>query len=284
MKQKDDIKVYVVGGDIAYANVINKPFKIVTDMNLADVIIFTGGADVDPDFYGQEIGQCTNYDRKRDLFEAREFREASKRKRLLLGICRGAQFLTVMNEGILIQHVTNHGVSKGHEIFVPTENRSFNITSTHHQMMYPFNLDDDEYVIIAYSKNLSDTYLDGYDSEMIKPNNFVEPEIVYYPKTNSLCIQGHPEYMPKNSDAVRFINGLIDELIEDKSNYVIVENEKPAPIDIAMERLRNELINVGAAGDMGLVEAVVPIEAVRGDHLHLGDDEFERFVNELRLR
>lgn len=82
-------------------------------------------------------------------------------------------------------------------------------------MLYPFNMPQDDYRIIAKaSTNLSKTYLNGYDDEKSLPSNFVEPEIVWYPKTNCLCIQGHPEYMDKKSEAVRFINVLVEELLD----------------------------------------------------------------------
>lgn len=71
----------------------------------------------------------------------------------------------------------------------------YNITSSHHQMLYPFDLNEKDYKLIAYSEYFqSKTYLDGKNEEINLPNNFLEPEIVYYKNTNSLCIQGHPEW------------------------------------------------------------------------------------------
>ena len=226
----DRIKVCVIGDQTWCADLIKREHSLTTKMNEADVIIFTGGEDVYPGMYNEEVGQFTSYNDERDYEEESKFRKAKKLKRLLLGICRGSQFLTVMNEGKLIQHVSGHGLAGTHKIFIPSENRHIDITSTHHQMMWPFNLPEEDYSIIAHAEGLSSTYLNGYNDEKSIPNNFVEPEIVYYPKTNSLCIQGHPESMDKNSDAVKFINLLIEELIEDKSGYVYIENiDEPAP-------------------------------------------------------
>ena len=123
----------------------------------------------------------------------------------------------------MIQHVSGHGIGGMHKIFIPSENRSIDITSTHHQMMWPFNLKEEDYSIIAHANGLSSTYLDGWNEERILPENFVEPEIVYYPKTNCLCIQGHPEYMDKKSDAVKFINLLVDDLLVEESNYIHID-------------------------------------------------------------
>jgi gamma-glutamyl-gamma-aminobutyrate hydrolase PuuD len=226
----NNIKVYIVGDQIWYADFIKREHSLTTNMNEADVIIFTGGEDVFPGMYDEDTGRYTSYNDERDHEEEAKFKKAKKLKRLMVGICRGAQFLTAMNGGKLVQHVSGHGLAGTHKILIPSENRHIDITSTHHQMMWPFNLPEEDYSIIAHTEGLSSTYLNGWDEERRLPDNFVEPEIVYYPKTNSLCIQGHPESMDKNSNAVKFINLLIDELIEDKSGYVFIDNiNDPAP-------------------------------------------------------
>jgi hypothetical protein len=62
--------------------------------------------------------------------------------------------------------------------------------------MYPYNLPKKHYEIIAHSTYFrSNTYLDGDNKEIDIPKDFLECEIVYYPNTNSLAIQGHPEMM-----------------------------------------------------------------------------------------
>jgi hypothetical protein len=74
-------------------------------------------------------------------------------------------------------------------------------------MMYPFDMESSKYQIIGHSKyHLSDKYLNGKDQNIELPSNFVEPEIVYYPETKSLCIQGHPEMnsCPENTQQMIF--------------------------------------------------------------------------------
>jgi GMP synthase-like glutamine amidotransferase len=163
--------------------------------SIPDLILFTGGEDVNPIYYNENTNSKTNYNSDRDKFEKSNLFEKYKNIPKL-GICRGAQFLTVMSGGKLIQHVENHGISGTHEIewCYPITTQVTSITSTHHQMMNPFNLDPNDYSILACSKYFrSDVYLNGNDEQITIPKNFVEPEIVYYPKTMSLCIQGHPE-------------------------------------------------------------------------------------------
>ena len=216
------IKVYIVGGDRSYAELFLDEIKIVKDIKDANVVLFTGGEDVHPDFYGEDVGRLTSTNKKRDEIELALFKEARKYNKLCVGICRGSQLLTVLSGGGLIQHVSNHAKSGTHKIHLINEGVDIDITSTHHQMMYPFWLNKKKYDIIAKStKDLSTTYLDGNDREKRLPPDFVECEIVYYKTTNCLCIQGHPEYMPKDSSAVRYINVLIREYLEDTMNISI---------------------------------------------------------------
>lgn len=225
------IKVYVVGGDKSYTKLFLDEIKIVPKIKEADVVLFTGGEDIYPGYYGEDKGSYTSTNKERDRLESISFEEAMQYNKLCLGICRGGQLLTTLSGGALIQHVTNHGLSGTHKIHLMNEGVDIDITSTHHQMMWPFNLPKDSYVIIAKStKDLSTTYLNGDDREKKLPSDFVECEIVYYKYTNCLCIQGHPEYMPKDSTAVRYINVLIREYLEDTVEIIPeIENEVEAP-------------------------------------------------------
>tara|TARA_R110002050_G_scaffold155734_1_gene283680 strand:- start:11800 stop:12486 length:687 start_codon:yes stop_codon:yes gene_type:complete len=162
-----------------------------------DLILFTGGADVSPSYYGENIGKHTIVNEKRDSKEFDLFHKFRRTPKL--GICRGAQFLTVASGGKLIQHVDNHAIHGTHPISVTEPafdmiNEQILITSTHHQMMFPYNLSKSKFNLIAFSsKFLSPNYYNGNDNIITVDNNFLEPEIVYYKETNALAIQGHPE-------------------------------------------------------------------------------------------
>lgn len=194
-----------------------------------DLLVFTGGADVNPSYYNDKKGKYTHVNNKRDEIEfniGSHYRYAFTPK---LGICRGAQLLTVVNKGKLIQHVTGHSLS--HEISVSLpyvsnikpeyydeglvdeidNSLTLSMTSTHHQMMYPYNLKDNDYELIAWSTYfLSEVYLNGNNEEYNIKSGFLEPEIVYYKKYKSLCIQGHPEYGTCDKKTVELCLDLID--------------------------------------------------------------------------
>jgi gamma-glutamyl-gamma-aminobutyrate hydrolase PuuD len=174
-----------------------------------DLALFTGGEDVNPLYYNESQGNRTQCNPDRDKVEKAMYNAVDK-KTFKLGICRGSQLLTVLSGGKLVQHVENH--TRAHTIIskYPEHHCKFIITSTHHQMMYPFLMKKENYDIIAYSEYyLSNTYLNGKNEEISIPDDFVEPEIVFYKDSNALCIQGHPEMASCPDDTKNMVKNLI---------------------------------------------------------------------------
>ena len=69
-----------------------------------DGILFTGGEDVDPSFYGEEKRHESVQDnRSRDEFEFALLKAAMARRAPILGICRGVQMINVGFGGTLYQ-------------------------------------------------------------------------------------------------------------------------------------------------------------------------------------
>lgn len=202
------MKVFVVGGDIHYANWI-KNCQLVDDPKKAQIVIFTGGADVDPSMYGCEKHPRTWSNIERDKKEKVLF-EILKLDQLVLGICRGSQFLCTMNGGLLVQDVINHAIWGTHEITNGKD--TYQITSTHHQMQYPYNLSEEDYEVLYWANGRSHGY---YAGDKINPNIITEkgePEIVLYHKEGRpkcLAIQGHPEMM-EYGELHDMLNNLIE--------------------------------------------------------------------------
>jgi GMP synthase-like glutamine amidotransferase len=173
----------------------------------ADVALFTGGSDVTPSMYGSLKSRRTWNDEGRDTLEAKIFATCEDLGIMKLGICRGAQFLTVMSGGSLIQDVTDHGVS--HEVFTK-DKKTFILSSTHHQMMNPWGGTCPKFDLLAWSEGRSNHYLNGADdNDEVFAKREIEPEIVWYPATQALCIQAHPEIMNPNSTGVEYCRQLV---------------------------------------------------------------------------
>lgn len=74
-----------------------------------DGFFFTGGVDVDPARYGEEItGEGVEIDAARDAFEFALYEAVKDSGKPILGVCRGIQFLNVARGGTLHQHIEGH--------------------------------------------------------------------------------------------------------------------------------------------------------------------------------
>lgn len=117
-----------------------------------------------------------------------------------------------MNGGKLVQNVCNHATGFTHGI--SDGKKIYQITSTHHQMQYPFNLEQKDYDLLFTSYGTESNFYEGNGIDpYILPSR--EPEIVLYHKENlpkCLAVQGHPEMIP-DSPVAKMINNLVKDLV-----------------------------------------------------------------------
>jgi gamma-glutamyl-gamma-aminobutyrate hydrolase PuuD len=167
------------------------------------ILFFGSGVDIHPRIYNQPIGRWTQRPHdERDNREIECWKEVVSKGIGNVGICRGAQLITALNGGKLYQHVDNHA-GMNHAVSFWDGRTQQSTTSAHHQMMdlSGFN-EGKDYLLLAWaSVRRSPEYLNGWNEKESAPP--VEPEVVYYPKTNSLCVQGHPEWMKLDSPFVQ---------------------------------------------------------------------------------
>lgn len=199
-------KLYVVGEDGGYSEPYLRLFDVTPNYQEAAVALFTGGEDVDPSVYGEQNVQSYS-SVPRDQYEIGWFKLLKEAKIPMLGICRGAQLLTALTGGKLFQHVDNHGLRAGHDIYTETGEK-YHMTSVHHQMMRPAG----NYKLIAWTPKRSLRYVAG-DGVQGSHELGKDPEIVFYPEIRALCIQGHPEYLPDNHRTNYYVRGLIKEYL-----------------------------------------------------------------------
>ncbi len=169
-------------------------FEFTASLEDADVIIFGGGADIEPSTYGEKEGSRTYSSPERERREKKDFEKGLKLGKKMYGTCRGLQFLCAMAGGKLIQDVTGHGGDHSMTTFDGVKIRT---NSIHHQMINPYNLKPGkEYKILGWtSKRISTRYLGAKDRSVALPVEFKEIEAAYFPKINAMGIQGHPEMM-----------------------------------------------------------------------------------------
>ena len=186
--------VYIEYSSPEYEQMFRKAgFSVVHGSREAPFICFTGGSDVSPHFYGEQRHPYSSVDVYRDERESDLYQYAIANSIPMVGICRGGQFLNVMNSGKMYQHIEGHGGS--HYMQDQITKECILVSSTHHQMMRPTK----EALIVASTdicvKAKEHMTLLGKNPKIIS-NTEKEPdiEVVFYPTTNSLCFQPHPEF------------------------------------------------------------------------------------------
>ena len=153
-----------------------------------DLMVFTGGADVNPELYGEERYVLSRFDEARDQADIDMYLMCLETGIPMLGICRGAQFLHVMNGGKLYQDVDEH--QGAHDMWdCKAKAMVHRVSSVHHQMCRS-NFGNGMEVIGTATKSrrrviTKDSFETGQLSDI---------EAFYYRETNCLGIQGHPEY------------------------------------------------------------------------------------------
>lgn len=209
---KEERSIYVVGGSVNYANWLTG-FKTTNSLKKADLVMFTGGEDVHPSLYNEPINPRTYTNLKRDLEEKKIYDEAKALGIPMIGICRGSQFLCVMNGGKLVQHQNNPSYIHDIKLAYGYGFDNIKMTSTHHQAAYPFNLNKYSYRILGWTEGISKFHLDGNDDELNPPQ---ECEIVLYKDTRCLGIQGHPEdeaFQKENPNTIKALNAMVEEIL-----------------------------------------------------------------------
>lgn len=157
-----------------------------------DLIIFSGGEDVDPSLYGQRIDGANGINSERDAIEAGVFRYWADGffgdNCKLLGVCRGLQIISALKGHVLYQDL--HTVGKRHTYqheIKWEESNPFDfmksVNSMHHQAI-----------------NMSGR-VGGAKVLAVEPKTGVVEALTF----NSIfCVQFHPEFMPKDSGSKFF--------------------------------------------------------------------------------
>lgn len=203
------MNVYVVGGGYAYERMFKQAgYALATSMQEADLLCFTGGADVSPELYGEEnVGSYCSPER--DKYEEQVFDWAYSKDIPMVGICRGGQFLNVMNGGKMWQDVNNHAISGTHKAMCKYWGEIM-VSSTHHQMMRAGN--DGEVLVSAELSTYKLSDIGVWSGAPAKANGR-DTEVVYYGDTKSLCYQPHPEIVNEDHQCRKHFLMLVDKLM-----------------------------------------------------------------------
>jgi gamma-glutamyl-gamma-aminobutyrate hydrolase PuuD len=195
--------VMIVNGDGMYSHMFTDEGWAITDrIGEADLVQFCGGADVSPSMYGEPTHSSCYVSPERDRFEAALYELCLARKIRMAGICRGGQFLNVMNGGKMWQDVDKHAIGGTHSAFDHLTGSVVRVTSTHHQMMRP--AEKGAFIILTARVATRKVRMGQSGAEIIEfHGKNADVEAVYYPETQCLCFQPHPELGGKEVEDCR---------------------------------------------------------------------------------
>jgi putative glutamine amidotransferase len=200
--------VYVSSG--AMSGLIKRLFAgegwaVVDEVSDAELLALSGGEDVDPIIYNQHEHDTTYGNINRDKFEIGLVEYASRHKIPVVGICRGAQLLNILNGGDMWQDVSNH-TGGDHMMKMKGTNIEVLVSSLHHQMMIP-NYSSVNCIVLAtaaVAKRKEKCTTRDSECKVIREDGISEDvEAVYYVSNNHLCYQPHPELYVHSGERYR---------------------------------------------------------------------------------
>ena len=190
------------------------------------LVFFTGGADVDPKLYGHECAARTYTNPFRDYIEQQVFDLALKHNIPMVGVCRGLQWLTVMDGGHMIQHVTDHAVYREHNIRTYRKTQ-FPVNSYHHQMIMP----RENAYIVCVSPKRSRVYIVGKNRPW-REGPVQEVESSYFPDIEAFGVQWHPEMLEEKHPAREFFVEHVGYLLSGKLKDMLESRSCPTYADL----------------------------------------------------
>ena len=202
-------KVCIINGGGAYAHMFeDMGWEVVHNIEEANLVQFCGGADVNPRYYGEVCHPYTGINPFQDAEELEIFTKCKALGKPMAGICRGGQFLHVMNGGSMWQHVEHHAIRGTHDACDLDTGIILPVTSTHHQMMR----ENDAGITVLVGSGVEQ----GLKQHMIANGEIeaqlcdVDVEAVYYPDSNCFCFQPHPEMVYAEQCRAYYFNKLAE--------------------------------------------------------------------------
>jgi gamma-glutamyl-gamma-aminobutyrate hydrolase PuuD len=186
--------------------------------------------------YNEHRHPKTYFNSRRDDQDFAVARYAMKHNIPLAGICRGGQFLNVLNKGSMWQDVSGHALNAKHMMRDHWNDIKLPVTSTHHQMMMPGanGLIIGTAIESERRERVNKKIPGSIHTNIIRTREHLtwsdsdvdqDIEIVWYPDTDSLCYQPHPEFKGEIELRNHYFL-LLEQLFYDTLDIKKVSNDK----------------------------------------------------------
>lgn len=228
------MEVFVVGDaseEAAFAEMFVRAecFKA-SSVETADLVVFTGGEDVNPALYGKNRHESTMFHSARDEEDMLIYEKCLKLGIPMFGVCRGAQFLHVMNGGALYQDVDHHNGK--HQMYDRRARQVIqNVSSVHHQMCRPNPEGGMEILGTSYARSKTR----WIDDKVCETGNTDDIEAFWYPDTICFGVQGHPEYRGY-SEFTKWTLNMIEHLFVHNPDIALIDRTRRLKPDLIAQR------------------------------------------------
>lgn len=170
-----------------------------------DAFLFTGGHDVSPELYGENISDdCGECCIMRDKMESMLINKVLKTDKSILGICRGIQLLNVVLGGTLYQDLPSQKPSEiNHKQMPPYDIPIHKVNIIENTILHNI-IEKDELWVNSYHHQAVKDLSPLLNAIAYSPDGLVEAATMKSKKF-VLAIQWHPEFSYKKDESSRKI-------------------------------------------------------------------------------
>lgn len=178
---------------ITLPSVIDDDGLLQDALSLCDGIIFTGGPDVRPSLFGEDIiPSCGAINDERDAFEIKLYKMAMAADKSILGVCRGVQVMNIAEGGNIYQDIySQNGTMLAHHTLDGV--RAFhNVSVTNSAIFEKIGFSKNEFTVNSYHHQSVKDLAEGYEAFAYSPDGLIEA--IYMPSRRFVAgVQWHPE-------------------------------------------------------------------------------------------
>ena len=212
---EDYVTSVVKAGAVPYIiPVVNDEEVIKEQVKNVDAIIFSGGSDINPLEYGEELlDKCGEIDDRRDTFDFKLAKIVQEFKKPTLCICRGHQVNAVLKGGTLYQDLSyaNNTILE-HDQYSTPDFPAHQIKIIKNSLLYDI-LKKEELWVNSFHHQFIKDMPKGFKVTATSSDGVIEAIEYENPEYFFLSVQWHPEMMAArdNEDMLKLFKRLVKE-------------------------------------------------------------------------
>ena len=180
-------------------------------LSLCDGIIFTGGPDVRPSLFGEDIiPSCGAINDERDAFEIKLYKMAMGADKSILGICRGVQVMNIAEGGNIYQDIYSQTSTALVHHTLDCKKAFHNVRLSDKKVLNKIRFSDKSFVVNSYHHQSVKDLADGYEAFACSDDGLIEA--IYMPSRRFVAgVQWHPEKrFEGDGDSFRILIDFVD--------------------------------------------------------------------------